>query len=53
MAQNADWGPAEIRARGTKILKFMESRWGFQFRDADRENLLFLYDGETGLANVT
>ena len=52
VAQNADWGPAEIRARGTKILRFMELRWGFQFRDADREKLLFLDDGETGQPNV-
>lgn len=52
VAQNDDWGPGEIRARGTKILRFMESRWGFQFRDADREKLLFLDDGETGHPNV-
>ena len=36
VARNADWGPAEIRGRGTKILKFMETRWEFQFRDTDR-----------------
>ena len=48
VARNSDWGPAEIRARGTKILKFMETRWIFQFRDTDREKLLFLDDGITG-----
>lgn len=52
VAQNADWGPAEIRARGTKILRFMESRWDFQFRDADREKMLFLDDGDTAQPSV-
>lgn len=42
VARNTDWGPMEIHARGVKILRFMEKRWDFQFRDADRERLLFL-----------
>lgn len=52
VAQNADWGPAEIEKRGTKILKFMEKRWDFKFRDADREKLLFLDAREAGQPNV-
>lgn len=39
----AKWGPHEIRARGLKLLRFMETRWGFAFKnDEDREKLLFL-----------
>ena len=53
VARNADWGPAEIRARGTIILRFMETRWGFKFRDADREKLLFLDENVTGQPNVS
>lgn len=52
VAQNADWGPAEIHARGIKILKFMESRWDFKFREDDRKKLLFLDNGETAQANA-
>ncbi len=52
VAQNADWGPVEIKTRGTKILNFMEERWNFKFRDADREKLLFLDAGEAGQPNV-
>lgn len=37
------WGPEEIRKRGVKLLKFMEERWAFNFKDdEDRERLLFL-----------
>ena len=37
------WGPAEVRERGLRLLRFMEGRWSFQFEDdAQRENLLFL-----------
>lgn len=46
VAQNADWGPAEIRNRGTEILQFMETRWDFKLRDVDRVKLLFLDDVE-------
>lgn len=52
VAQNEDWGPAEIRARGTKVLRFMETRWDFRFRDSDREKLLFLDDGEVVQPNL-
>jgi uncharacterized protein with ParB-like and HNH nuclease domain len=41
------WGPSEINSRGDKLLKFMETRWGFQFKnEAEREKLLFLDFGK-------
>ena len=43
VSQNQSWGPAEIKARGIKLLKFMEKRWDFRFRsDAERNQMLFL-----------
>jgi hypothetical protein len=42
VAENVDWGPEQIRARGQCLLVFMEKRWGFALRDDDREKLLFL-----------
>ena len=43
VAQNAQWGPEQVRNRGMKLLSFLESRWGVRFRnDADKERLLFL-----------
>lgn len=46
VAKNLDWGPDEIRARGLKLLRFMEERWKFQFaNDTEREKLLFLNGG--------
>ena len=37
------WGPQQIRERGNKLLKFMESRWDFKFKsNEERELLLFL-----------
>ena len=37
------WGPEQIKARGLKLLKFMEDRWCFHFKnDEEREKLLFL-----------
>jgi uncharacterized protein with ParB-like and HNH nuclease domain len=42
VAANDTWGPDQIHSRGLRLLKFMESRWGFALRDADREKLLFL-----------
>ena len=43
VSQNQSWGPAEIKARGIKLLKFMEMRWDFRFRsDAERNQMLFL-----------
>ena len=43
VAQNASWGPEQIKSRGLKILRFMEERWDFEFKDeAECEKLLFL-----------
>jgi len=42
VASNPLWGPKEVRQRGIRILKFMESRWAFTLRDDDRNKLLFL-----------
>lgn len=40
---NDTWGPDQIKQRGIKLLKFMESRWNFHFKnDEERERLLFL-----------
>lgn len=37
------WGPREIKVRGVKLLKFMEKRWGFRFKNEEElEQLLFL-----------
>lgn len=46
VAQYDEWGPIQIRGRGTQLLKFMESRWGISFREEDRERLLFLGSSE-------
>jgi hypothetical protein len=43
VAQHGSWGAEQIKNRGTALLKFMESRWHFRFKnDDDRERLLFL-----------
>jgi len=43
VSQHPSWGPEEIKARGIKLLKFMETRWDFRFRsDAERDQMLFL-----------
>jgi uncharacterized protein with ParB-like and HNH nuclease domain len=42
VAINNDWGPGEIRARGLRLLRFMESRWNLLLAESDREKLLFL-----------
>ncbi|MDO9272518.1 MAG: DUF262 domain-containing HNH endonuclease family protein [Rugosibacter sp.] len=42
VASNKEWGPEQIKERGEKLLKFMETRWGFSLRDEDRTKLLFL-----------
>ena len=47
VSRKADWGPTEIHDRGIRILKFMEKRWDFRFRDTDREKLLFLDHAES------
>jgi hypothetical protein len=43
VSQNLTWGPEQIRTRGLQLLKFMEERWQFRFKNEDeREKLLFL-----------
>ena len=43
VSRNESWGPEQIKARGIKLLKFMEDRWHFRFKsDKEREQLLFL-----------
>lgn len=43
VSHNSSWGPDQIKARGDKLLKFMEARWGFNFKsDEERKKLLFL-----------
>ncbi len=38
-----DWGPDEIRARGIRLISFMERRWNIRFADdRARERLLFI-----------
>ncbi len=47
VSQMEKWGPDEIRERGLKLLRFMETRWDFCFQsDDDREELLFLKSDE-------
>ncbi|MYA37197.1 MAG: DUF262 domain-containing protein [Gammaproteobacteria bacterium] len=44
-----DWGPNEIRERGTRLIRFMEKRWDICFADDQaREKMLFIdsVDGE-------
>jgi len=43
VSHNVLWGPHEIKARGIKLLKFMEARWNFRFKnDEEPKRLLFL-----------
>jgi len=43
VSDNDSWGPDQVKARGIKLLKFMEDRWDFRFKnDDEREKLLFL-----------
>jgi hypothetical protein len=43
VSQNDTWGPDQIRERGIKLLRFMETRWDFKFKnDEELEKLLFL-----------
>ncbi len=43
VSQCETWGPAEIRERGLRLLRFLEKRWNIKFADdAAREQLLFL-----------
>ncbi|HPL67629.1 MAG TPA: DUF262 domain-containing HNH endonuclease family protein [Smithellaceae bacterium] len=41
VAQYPNWGPVQIKARGLKLLDFMEKRWNIKFGN-DREKFLFL-----------
>jgi uncharacterized protein with ParB-like and HNH nuclease domain len=54
VSQIASWGPNQIRERGIKLLRFMEQRWDFKFKnDDEREQLLFLdFNKETVPASV-
>ena len=42
VSQQRTWGPEQIHERGIRLLSFMEERWDFKFRDADKEKILFL-----------
>ncbi len=43
VSHNVLWGPHEIKARGIKLLKFMEARWNVRFKnDEELDRLLFL-----------
>ena len=47
ISKQDSWGPDEIRSRGVRLLRFMESRWDFQFQsDEGREELLFVDEDE-------
>ncbi|MCX7166591.1 MAG: DUF262 domain-containing HNH endonuclease family protein [Rhodocyclales bacterium] len=46
VAANEDWGPEQIRTRGERLLRFMETRWEFSLSDGDREKLLFLNEAK-------
>jgi uncharacterized protein with ParB-like and HNH nuclease domain len=43
VSNSASWGPEQIKSRGIHLLRFMEKRWDFRFKnDEEREKLLFL-----------
>lgn len=42
VSREPSWGPDQIKARGIRLLEFMEERWGFKMKDEERESLLFL-----------
>jgi hypothetical protein len=43
VAANGNWGPAEIRERGLKLMQFLESRWEIRLgSERDHLELLFL-----------
>ena len=43
VSQKTTWGPDQIHERGLQLLRFMEKRWDFSFKnDEDRENLVFI-----------
>ena len=51
VAKYADWNPRTILERGLKLLEYMETRWGVQFKDEDMKiailGLTFLCDGRS------
>lgn len=53
VAANHAWGPDQIRARGLRLLGFMEGRWGISLTDEDRANLLFLDAEKAGRGAVS
>ena len=47
VSRKENWGPDEIRERGIRLLRFMESRWNIPFaNDQAREQLLFIGIGD-------
>jgi len=43
VAQYSQWGPEQVRDRGTRLLSFLERRWDVRFRnEAHKERFLFL-----------
>ncbi|MFW5852507.1 MAG: DUF262 domain-containing protein [Nanoarchaeota archaeon] len=47
VSQYSDWTPKTIEQRGLKLLKFMEERWNFRFKNEKvKKELLFLKNGE-------
>ena len=42
VSRQSTWGPKQIHDRGINLLSFMEKRWDFKFRDAEKQELLFL-----------
>ena len=42
VAEEGDWNPPSILARGLRLLKFMEDRWGFKFKEEVKLDLLGL-----------
>lgn len=47
VSQQTIWGPDQIRERGLHLLRFMEKRWDFRFKDdEEREKLLFINFGD-------
>ncbi|NTU50221.1 MAG: DUF262 domain-containing protein [Desulfobulbaceae bacterium] len=48
ISNNVLWGPLEIKTRGVKLLRFMETRWDFRFKSEEElERLLFLNSKES------
>ncbi len=45
VAREDKWGPAEVHARGLRLLEFMEARWELNIPERDKEDLLFLNSG--------